>query len=306
MRVACLQINPIIGEVETNLHKADNILAQNHDGLRSTDLLVLPELAFTGYTFLDLNLIKPYLEPTTSGVSTKWAISTALRYNCHVIVGYPEISTEQNDSGEYINYNSTVTINPQGKIVATYRKSFLYYTDEIWASEGSGFFCGEVGSLGIMAHGICMDINPYQFTAPWTDYEFATYSLKGNAKLIVLSTAWLTHTPREELLEAPAEPDGQTLIYWMERFKPLSSALDQTFIVVFANRIGTEANRAGTFRAKNGQEFEQEPFGNFAGSSCVMRFKDGRVEVIDYLGQAEEKLLLVDTSDVSYTSSLTA
>jgi protein N-terminal amidase len=72
-----------------------------------------------------------------------------------VTVGYPEnaSSTSGSTSPEY--YNSAVTINPDAKTVANYRKSFLYYIDETWAAEGPGFYIGDMVNLGKMAMGIC-------------------------------------------------------------------------------------------------------------------------------------------------------
>ena len=40
--------------------------------------------------------------------------------------------------------------------MANYRKSFLYYTDATWASEGQGFYEGKLGNFGQVAMGICM------------------------------------------------------------------------------------------------------------------------------------------------------
>ncbi|KAL8692270.1 MAG: hypothetical protein Q9218_002663, partial [Villophora microphyllina] len=37
-------------------------------------------------------------------------------------------------------YNSTVTVGPTGKVVAHYRKRFLWYADEVWAQEGGQGF----------------------------------------------------------------------------------------------------------------------------------------------------------------------
>lgn len=46
MRIGCLQFNPQVGDVDNNLSRADSVLLKaNPDDL---DLLVLPELAFTG------------------------------------------------------------------------------------------------------------------------------------------------------------------------------------------------------------------------------------------------------------------
>lgn len=52
MRIACLQFAPQAGEVDNNLNRADAVLAKaNQDDVDSLDLLVLPELAFSGMRF---------------------------------------------------------------------------------------------------------------------------------------------------------------------------------------------------------------------------------------------------------------
>jgi protein N-terminal amidase len=95
--------------------------------------------------------ITPYLEPTASGVTARWARSTALKHNCVVTVGYPEKTTIET-APKY--YNSAITVKRDGETVANYRKSFLY--DEVWALEGpDGFFGGKIPGLGNVAMGIC-------------------------------------------------------------------------------------------------------------------------------------------------------
>lgn len=110
-----------------------------------------------GYNFKSLQQISPYLEPTASGITSLWARTTALKYECVVTVGYPEkvdVTPKWPASPEY--YNSAITVNPDGETIANYRKSFLYYTDETWALEGpDGFFDGEIEGLGNVAMGIC-------------------------------------------------------------------------------------------------------------------------------------------------------
>jgi predicted amidohydrolase len=48
MRIGCLQFAPEVGEVDNNLSRADAILDENDSEDLDLDLLVLPELAFTG------------------------------------------------------------------------------------------------------------------------------------------------------------------------------------------------------------------------------------------------------------------
>ncbi|GAB7340381.1 hypothetical protein MBLNU457_6824t1 [Dothideomycetes sp. NU457] len=293
MRVAILQFAPQLHSLESNIDKADSLIADLAPS--SVDLLVLSELAFTGYNYPSLDSITPYLEPTTSGRSTQWAIDTARRLRCHVTVGYPERTTDTPSK----NYNSTVTVSPTGELVANYRKSFLYYTDETWASEGDdGFFFGRLGALGDVAMGICMDINPYKFEAPWGKCEFATHCVTKGARTVVLSMAWLTRLTPGELTGAgqSEKPDLDTVMYWLQRFQPLFQAereVGEDVVVVLANRCGSEPGKVAG--VSQGVDETGEEVVSYAGSSCVIRVRHGEVQIYDMLGRAEEKVLMVDT-----------
>lgn len=49
MRIGCLQFAPKVGDIDNNLNRADSVLAKaDPENLDALDLLVLPELAFTG------------------------------------------------------------------------------------------------------------------------------------------------------------------------------------------------------------------------------------------------------------------
>lgn len=48
MRIATLQFDPALEDVENNIKKADMLLSCHKDRLENLDLLVLPELAFAG------------------------------------------------------------------------------------------------------------------------------------------------------------------------------------------------------------------------------------------------------------------
>jgi protein N-terminal amidase len=53
-------------------------------------------------------------------------------------------------------YNSAVLVSPEGNVLANYRKSFLFTTDESWCEEGSGFYSGDIpGGIGKISMGIC-------------------------------------------------------------------------------------------------------------------------------------------------------
>ncbi|KAK2594908.1 hypothetical protein QQS21_007356 [Conoideocrella luteorostrata] len=280
MRIGCLQFAPQVGEVNENINKADAVLDQADP--EYLDLLVLPELAFSGYNFSSLRHISPCLELQGSGVSSLWATSTALKHDCAVIAGYPEkvdLADSWPANPEY--YNSAVVVNSDGDVVANYRKAHLYYTDETWALEGSsGFLCHRIPGLGTLALGICMDLNPYRFEAPWDAFEFSTFALQSGARLVVVSMAWLTQENPEMYNKSANEPDMDTLMYWVGRLEPIIRIeSNQEVIVVFANRCGSESGAT------------------YAGTSAIIGIVSGEVRVYGMLGRGETDLLVVDTDN---------
>lgn len=214
-----------------------------------------------------------------------------------------------------------------------YHKHFLYYTDDPWAREGEshqrGYFPLPISSSTATATtgtiqektatttienipttvGICMDINPYKFTAPYAACEFATHALTSGAKLIIVSMAWLTTLGSEEVELLKGKPDMDTFQYWISRFAPFiirrakggggtgNSWDGKQVIIVFANRAGEEEGLEGKDKAI------------YAGSSCVVGLRCPGVGVLDdddsesdveisiwgMLGAAEEGVCFVDT-----------
>ncbi|KAL8951045.1 MAG: hypothetical protein Q9222_002959 [Ikaeria aurantiellina] len=336
MRIATLQFSPKLGLVTDNIEKADSILSRTtEETLRNLDLLVLPELAFTGYNHASLSSITPYLEPTTSGPSTQWAFRTACRLNCLVSVGYPELFSPSPPSRGSLKatmidlgpqkekyytltaYNSTVTVSPMGEIVAHYRKTHLYYTDEIWAQESpDGFTTTTLDFLSLRnsppsesntpsmmttttthraTFAICMDLNSYHFLPPPISppYPLATHVLTSNSTLLVLSTAWLTHLPSSSLIAEMEQPDSDTLSYWFNCLLPILRDPGKEVICVFANRCGEEGGKAHP----NAKEDAEEGV-RYAGSSWVGKVGKGGAVIGGIMGQGEEGVLVVETEEM--------
>ncbi|KAF6836169.1 N-terminal amidase [Colletotrichum plurivorum] len=299
MRIGCLQFAPQVGDVDNNLNRADSVLSKaDADDL---DLLVLPELAFSGYNFKSLQQISPFLEHSGSGITSFWARTTALKYNCNVVVGYPEkvdVSHQWPTGPEY--YNSAIVVNGDGETIANYRKSFLYYTDETWALEGNnGFYEGWIPGLGNTSIGICQlnDVSTFlrtlsngirrrhglEFQAPWHAFEFAFHILECESNLVIISMAWMTREDGRMFSRMPNEPDMDTLTYWVTRLEPLirKEGKDE-IIVVFCNRTGTEDDVV------------------YAGTSAVVGVQEGEVKIYGLLGRGEKELLVVDTNNPPY------
>ncbi|KAG0197897.1 Carbon-nitrogen hydrolase [Mortierella sp. GBA30] len=231
----------------------------------------------TGYVFTSKEHIKPYLEHAETGPSVEWAKTQAKRLSAHVQVGYPEkrISDKAGQPHEEF-YNSVCFVSPDGKVLATYAKHFLYYTDENWAEEGPAFQSMSVQGLGQVGFGICMDVNPYKFQAPFTDFEFSSFHLSQKSNLMLCSMAWNKgektkvergHKPETSKAESAetvdVNSDGddddddnwedeedaeslqyETVQYWAVRMSPFyrqeQKPLHET-IMVIANRIGSES-----------------------------------------------------------------
>jgi len=282
MRIACLQFSPRLGNIARNLERAETVISRAEP--QDIGLLILPEMAFTGYNFNSVNEINCHLEPTAAGPSTVWARSTARRLGCYVALGYPEYCAHSPSLplGPVSRYNSAVLVSPKGDVLANYRKHFLFATDELWAEEGpEGFFSGDLpDGLGRLAMGICMDLNPRRFETPFEKYEFAHHILDSKADIAVMPMAWLTSQPAESVVDQAQIPDADTLAYWIQRLQPVldQGGQGQSGETIFAacNRTGTERNAC------------------YAGTSAVVGVSKGNVKVYGRLGRGTEDLLVCD------------
>jgi protein N-terminal amidase len=94
IRVALVQFDPQHGQVAANQATASALLEAKlgqHQPQRDTVLLiVLPEMAFSGYVFSSRAEIEPFVEHAGSGSTYQWCAATASTYNAHVVAGFPE------------------------------------------------------------------------------------------------------------------------------------------------------------------------------------------------------------------------
>ncbi|VEU21400.1 DEKNAAC102232 [Brettanomyces naardenensis] len=312
LRIAAVQLSPVIGQVEENARRAARILDKvfSSSRVKSPDLIILPELAITGYNFQSRAHIIPYLETIGGGRSYQLGRELSTKYQCHTLLGYPE-RYPINESGAFKIYNSAVLISPTGSVIYNYRKSFLYETDEQWGCEESpdGFQSFDLNINGRRLKstiGICMDLNPYKFKAPFDEYEFATFCYENDVDLVLVPTAWLnskwsedwTDTDVKEYSklyseEEPVEvnvdpaqndilmtpdtdeqfrrgsPDKKTGRYWVLRMNPLytNPHPGKRKLVVICNRSGMEDKMM------------------YAGTTSIMRFDGGPSHTSEATGE---------------------
>ncbi len=158
MKVGFLQFQVKFGEPEANRATARRLI-----GNEQFDLLVLPELCFSGYFMPSRETAAELAEPHSSGVSFAWAEELASNGNGAVVFGFPERA-----NGNL--FNSAAAVLPDGT-THLYRKTHLFNLEKEWFDPGdSGFGVFEFRGMriGMM---ICFD---------WTFPEAArTLMLKG-------------------------------------------------------------------------------------------------------------------------------
>ncbi len=146
--VAAVQFSPEFKEKESNLRKLCKMARDAAE--QGAKLIVLPEMATTGYCFFSRQEIQGYVEQIP-GSTTEVFGEIAREYGCYLVVGIAEIDPVTDNY-----YNTAVLIGPCG-LIGKYRKTHLYISDTVWAKEGNlGFpvFDTEIGKIACL---ICMD-----------------------------------------------------------------------------------------------------------------------------------------------------
>ncbi len=123
MRIGYYQFRPSFGQVKKNTVR---ILHALHDV--EADLVVLPELCFTGYYFKDRSECLALAEdPSDSSIVESLGVLCRQK-GMHVVTGFAELK------GDKV-YNSALLIGPEG-LIHTYRKLHLFHEEKNWFDPG--------------------------------------------------------------------------------------------------------------------------------------------------------------------------
>ncbi|HZR42108.1 MAG TPA: nitrilase-related carbon-nitrogen hydrolase [Ktedonobacteraceae bacterium] len=152
-QVAAIQYEPTFGEKEKNIRDLLGLVEEaiQHDAR----LIVLPEMATTGYCWASRAEIAPYMEPIP-GPTTERFQQLASRYGCYIAVSLPEV-----DAATQVYYNSMALLGPDG-LVGTYRKIHSYISEPRWARDGDLGIPVWDTPLGKLSGLICMDIEYFE------------------------------------------------------------------------------------------------------------------------------------------------
>lgn len=171
MRVAAVQFKAERGDPSRALTRLVPLALR---AARGAELVVLPELAATGYVYPSLSAIRRVAEPARG--PTLAALSPVAREaGAWLVCGFPE------EAGQRV-YNSALVIDPRGDLRFVYRKTLLFEADLPWATPGdSGYRAFDTGR-GTFAVGICMDLN---------DDRLLLWCRLARVDVLAMPTAWV-------------------------------------------------------------------------------------------------------------------
>ncbi len=124
MRVGYYQYRPLFGKVSHNLNKVVKKLDS-----ADADLIVLPELAFTGYYFRNKAEVKTLAEDPGRSVTVDALTALCKKQNFRIVTGFTEKARDK-------YFNSALLIGPRG-VEHVYRKLHLFNEEKKWFDEGN-------------------------------------------------------------------------------------------------------------------------------------------------------------------------
>ncbi|MFC1650705.1 nitrilase-related carbon-nitrogen hydrolase [Candidatus Latescibacterota bacterium] len=204
MRIGYIQFKPEFGDPAANVKTMKNLISSV-----DADLLVLPELATTGYTFTSKDEIRDMAEEYETSESLKTLQALAAERSCALVVGFGE------KSGDRI-FNSAALLRPDGSR-ALHRKNHLFGAEKNFFDKGDLPFMVhdyEGVSLGMI---VCFD---------WYFPE--------SIRVLALKGAQIICQPANLVLE------------WCQQAMVIRSLENRVFTVT-ANRYGSETNGKSSF-----------------------------------------------------------
>ncbi len=210
--VACIQMEPKIGEKEANVASSLEKIAEA--AAKGAKLIVLPELCNSGYAFASRQEAFALAEPVPDGPTTVAWLDAARSCGAVIVAGICE------RAGDCL-YNSAAVVGPSG-FIGTYRKVHL------WGAENLFFEPGDLGvpvwktMFGRMAAAICYD--------GWFPETYRLAALQG-ADILCVPTNWVP---------MPGQPANMMV---MANVLAMGGAHSNSMYVAAADRVGTERDQ---------------------------------------------------------------
>jgi predicted amidohydrolase len=145
MKLGLIQFAPVLGEVDKTIEK----LELQFNNIKQADLIVLPELANSGYNFSSPEQAFELSESLNNSKFLDFIIEKSKKLNSLVVTGFNE------RDGSRI-YSSAVMVDPTG-VIGNYRKIHLFWNEKDYFSKGDlglPVFETPVGKVGLL---VCFD-----------------------------------------------------------------------------------------------------------------------------------------------------
>ncbi|WP_328519882.1 nitrilase family protein [Kribbella sp. NBC_00359] len=178
VRVAVVQFEPHVGveNLKANATAVEERLTAAAD--HGAGLIVLPELATTGYVFETREEAYAHSEPVPGGRSVDMFTRIAAERGVYIVGNVVEQANGR-------LYDTAVLVGPDGYI-GRYRKTHLWNTEKLWftpGDEGFSVFDTRIGRIGLL---VCWDI--------WFP-ETARIVTQLGADIICIPTGWVWTPP---------------------------------------------------------------------------------------------------------------
>lgn len=206
-RVVAVQISPTVGELEANLAMITDAVSEVLSS--GAELIVLPELATSGYVFDSLDEARSLAIPREHPVFAEWASRLG---QAVAVVGF----AESGNPGPRL-HNSAAVIDQTG-VRAVYRKVHLWDREKMFFEPGDAeppIVETPHGRVGVM---VCFDL---EFP------EWARIAALKGADLLAVPTNW----PLVPVPSGDVAPEIQIA---------LATARMNHMAIAFADRVGTE------------------------------------------------------------------
>jgi len=208
LKAGVVQFSPLYGRVEDNLERLESLVETGAN--QGAEILVLPEMAWTGYLWPKKHTLLPRAEQAGSGPGQDRMRELSRRWNLTLLYGFPE-------RGQGGLFNAQGLAAPDGTLGPVYRKTHLFDADTWWALPGDTGYLQWASAWGAIGSGICMDLN-----FP----DLSDFHTEAGTEILAFSTNWI-------------DQNFDVLPYWAERLRGSQGPGFQR-LALFANRGASE------------------------------------------------------------------
>ncbi|NIV12682.1 MAG: acyltransferase [Aliifodinibius sp.] len=205
LRIGYFQFHPLFGQIGKNVKKVIEALRQVE-----ADIMVIPELPFTGYYFQSRDEVKSWAEDPQQSTTVDSLVSLCKDRDFYLVTGFAEKHQDK-------YFNSALLLGPEG-LIHTYRKLHLFNEEKHWFDPGdTPLQVDEIrgAKIGIM---VCFD---------WIFPEVTRILTVQGADIIV-------------------HPSNLVLAYCQQTM--LSRSIENLIYILTANRFGSDKRPQGELR----------------------------------------------------------